>query len=467
MKRSELIQERKECLEKAKTILAKTEKEEAEDLTDEESVEVKKLTARAKEIEGEVAALDAKAREKLQLAADLEAAAGWEEKPEPRISTPTQPDPDPAAKPNAGVVTVPAREPAKVKDDPFPAFGNFLAGAVSHHRNPQAGDFLNRLSAIAPMQTAVDSEGGYLIPPTFAATILERMYEMGAVLSRVRKLPGITGNTYELPYIAETSRADGSRKGGVRGYWVAEGADLTESKPAFGKLELKLKKAGCLGYITSEQQADYGATGDLMLDLFADEMTFTVEAAVVRGTGAGQPLGLLSENCKVEVSAETNQTADTIWGPNITKMWARMWARSRANAVWLINQDAEHQLWGLALEGRFGSATTSADAIPIYHPAGTILNQGSYATLMGRPVLPVEYCSTLGNAGDIVLVDLSQYLLIDKEMQSAMSMHVQFVADVVAFRVTYRVDGRCWWKSALTPYQGTNTLSPIITLAAR
>jgi HK97 family phage major capsid protein len=200
---------------------------------------------------------------------------------------------------------------------------------------------------------------------------------------------------------------------------------------------------------------------------FSDELLFAIENAIVNGTGAGQPLGLLTENCKIEVSKETNQTATTLWGPNIVKMWARMWARSRPNAVWLINQDVEPYLWGLALEGRYASAATAADAIPIYYPAGTITNQGNYGILMGRPVIPVEFCQTLGTAGDIILVDLSQYLMIQKPAASAMSMHVRFTTDELTFRLTYRCDGRMWWKSALTPFKGTNTLSPLITLAAR
>jgi HK97 family phage major capsid protein len=84
------------------------------------------------------------------------------------------------------------------------------------------------------------------------------------------------------------------------------------------------------------------------------------------------------------------------------------------------------------------------------------------------PVIPVEYASTLGVKGDIVLADLSQYLLIDKGgMQSAASMHVRFLNDEMCFRVTYRVDGQPTWNKDLTPFKGTNTLSPFVTLAAR
>jgi len=70
--------------------------------------------------------------------------------------------------------------------------------------------------------------------------------------------------------------------------------------------------------------------------------------------------------------------------------------------------------------------------------------------------------------GDIILADLSQYLLAEKgPVASEQSIHVRFVYDEMALRWTYRVDGAPWWHSALTPHKGSNTQSPFITLATR
>jgi len=49
----------------------------------------------------------------------------------------------------------------------------------------------------------------------------------------------------------------------------------------------------------------------------------------------------------------------------------------------------------------------------------------------------------------------------------ASSMHTRFTTDETEFRVTSRLDGRPWIDSALTPRNGSNTLSPFINLAAR
>ena len=53
-----------------------------------------------------------------------------------------------------------------------------------------------------------------------------------------------------------------------------------------------------------------------------------------------------------------------------------------------------------------------------------------YGSLFGRPVVPIEQCPILGDAGDIMLCDFSQYKFIDKGgMQSDVSIHVQFIYD--------------------------------------
>jgi HK97 family phage major capsid protein len=325
---------------------------------------------------------------------------------------------------------------------------------------------LGPLAAASGLGVAVDADGGYLIPAEFRDVMVKQLFETGAVLSRVAKA-SLTGNTLKIPYVNETSRATGSRAGGVQGYWIDEGTSPTVSAPKFGRLELSVKKVAVAGYITEEMIADYGASSTLMMNAFRDELVWLVEDAIFNGTGVGQPLGILNADALIEITKESSQTAATVWGSNIVKMWARMPARSRANAVWFCNQDCETQLWGLGILSSGDSSTS--DVIPFYSPAGSLLNQGQYGVLMGRPVVPVEYCQTLGTKGDIYLVDPTQYLFVDKMggLQSASSVHVRFLYDEQTFRVTYRVDGQPLWNSAVTPANGSNTLSPFIALAVR
>jgi HK97 family phage major capsid protein len=94
--------------------------------------------------------------------------------------------------------------------------------------------------------------------------------------------------------------------------------------------------------------------------------------------------------------------------------------------------------------------------------------QAPFGRLMGRPVQPVEYCSALGTLGDLILANMGEYFVIDNGgIQSASSIHVSFTTDETALRFIYRVNGFPWWTNTMTPFKGSNALSPYVTLAAR
>lgn len=305
------------------------------------------------------------------------------------------------------------------------------------------------------------SAGGFLVQTDFSASIFMLAHEMGEILGRVNKIPiSANSNGIKIPGVDETSRVTGSRWGGVQSNWAAEGVAGTESRPKFRLVEFDLKKLISKMTVTDELLADSTALTSIAAQAFSEEITFMTEDAIVEGTGAGQPQGYLNAAALVTVAKETGQAATTLVKENIDKMWMRCWGRSRKNAVWLINQDVEPQLY--SLNQQIGTAGAM-----VYLPPGG-LSAAPFATLYNRPVIVTEYNATLGAVNDIALVDLSQYTMVDKGgVQMATSMHVAFDTDEMRFRITYRVDGKSMWHSALTPFKGTNTRSPFVVLAAR
>jgi len=307
------------------------------------------------------------------------------------------------------------------------------------------------------MNSANGADGGFAIPPEFAAGIEREMYATGDILSRV-DARSISGDRIVYTAIDETSRVTGSRQGGVTGYWVDQGTAPSASQTKLARIELTLRKVAALGYMTDELVADAAALGGELQAMFVEELQFQTEDAIFRGSGAGQPLGFMAAPCLVTQAAEGAQTADTINGTNLVKMWARMPARSKRNAVWLCNVDCGPQLNALT----FPSPSTEVGARFINYGPDGVLNA------FGRPVIEIEYSATIGDLGDIVLVDLSRYRLIRKGgVEQASSMHVRFTQGEQTFRASYRVDGQPVPRSAVTPYKGANTLSPFVALAAR
>jgi HK97 family phage major capsid protein len=310
------------------------------------------------------------------------------------------------------------------------------------------------------MSEAVPSDGGFLVQKDFSADLIQRVYQTGEIASRVRRIPiGPNANGVKLNGIDEDSRVDGSRWGGVRAYWVNEADAFTGTKPKFRQIELQLQKLIALCYSTDELLQDAAALEAVISQAFGQELTFKVEDAIINGTGSGQPLGLMNSGAVIQVAKDAADTVATVSTNDVLNMWQRLYGPSRQNAVWFMNQDVEAKLYPLTL------GTGTAVQL-LYMPPGQNGNQ--YGMLLGRPVIPTEHNATLGTPGDLVLADLSQYMLIDKGApRQDYSIHVRFLNDEGVFRFVYRVDGQPAWKKALTPKNGTNTQSPFITLATR
>jgi len=353
--------------------------------------------------------------------------------------------------------------------DTFKTWGEQLQAVV----RAASGQFDPRLTrvngdgaimAATGMSEGIPSDGGFLVQTDFSTELLRRTYDSGLVAGRCRRIP-ISGNSNGLKIngINETSRADGSRWGGIVAYWKAEAAAKTASAPKFRQIELNLKKLIGLCYATDELLQDASALGAIISDAFAEEFAFKIDDAIIEGTGAGQPLGILNSGAVVNQAAEGGQLARTVVMQNIINMWSRLDPRSKANCVWFINTNVTPELYTMGL-------VVGAGGGPVFMPPGGLAD-APYARLFNRPVIEIEQCSTLGTAGDIILADMSQYLLIDKGgIEGASSIHLKFNYDETVFRFVYRVDGQPTWAAPVTPFKDaatTRTISPFVTLATR
>lgn len=346
--------------------------------------------------------------------------------------------------------------PTKAEEKRFASFGEQLMAA--YRAATPGGRIDERLSnrAASGLNETTPSDGGFLVQPDFVGELLKKTYETGILASKVRKIPLTTNsNGLKINAIDEDSRANGSRWGGVQTYWESEAAEMTASKPKFRQMDLNLKKLTGLCYATDELLQDAAALESVIKQAFAEEFGFKIDDSILCGSGSGEPLGILNSGALVQVAKESNQT-DKIMVENLIKMWNRLWSRSRANAVWYVNQEIEPMLYTLKIADK-----------PVYIPAGG-LSEKPYATLFGRPVVPLEQCSILGEVGDIILADLGQYLMIDKGgVKAASSIHVRFLYDENVFRFIYRCDGQPVWTKPLTPYKGSSAVSPFVALAKR
>ena len=87
------------------------------------------------------------------------------------------------------------------------------------------------------------------------------MYQTGEILSRCFEMPitAPNANAIRFPQFDESSRANGSRLGGVQVYWENEADALIASKPKFQLTELTAQKILGLLYASDELAADSAA----------------------------------------------------------------------------------------------------------------------------------------------------------------------------------------------------------------
>jgi HK97 family phage major capsid protein len=340
-----------------------------------------------------------------------------------------------------------------------------------------AGEFLNAVmrssakgGAIDPRLIAnaaptslgsegVGADGGFAVPPDFRTQIMIKVMGEDQLLSRTDQQTS-SSNSFTFP---KDETTPWQTTGGLQAAWEGEAAQLGQSKPQLQETTVKLNKLTALVPLTDELLDDAPSMSNYVNRKVPDKINFKVNDALIRGTGAGMPLGVLNSAATVSVAEESAQVAATIVFQNIIKMWTRLAPNLRANAVWAIQPDVEVQLMQLAFPNQ-GSGTV----VPVYLPPNG-LSGSPFSTLLGRPVIPLQSCSALGTVGDIILGDWTQYLSIVKTggIRSDVSIHLWFDYDITAFRFILRVGGQPWYTSSIAQANNSNPRGAFVTLATR
>lgn len=314
--------------------------------------------------------------------------------------------------------------------------------------------FLKVVNAASGASTGVDSEGGYLVEKDKSSEIMTTAMETGMLSSRCTVQP-ISANSDGFEYLVSDDRNRTSRSG-LSVYWKGEATALASSgKVTLKPREMRVKDLYGLLYVTNRMLRDAPALAAFAQRALREEFAFKLDQAIFEGSGQGQPLGIVNSALPITVAKESSQAATTFNAANAVKMLARF-KGNMANAAWFMNQDVLPQLPMMTVGNQ-----------PVFIPGGSFAN-APFGTLFGRPIVPLEFCETLGAKGDILLGDFSEYMLVQKGgMEVAESMHVKFLTDEMAYRFITRVDGQPMHNEPITPLKGSNTLSPFVMLAAR
>ena len=344
---------------------------------------------------------------------------------------------------------------ASVENIGFDSFGH-LAQVVLRDRAQAAGEAnlsesdvkaYNELKRITAAYSSNNPESaGFLIPESTRAEIMSMALETAVIRPRATTITMST-KSVDVPFVDVTSHAS-SLFGGMVWYWTEESGAITATEAKFGKVRLEANKLTGGARIPNELLADAPALGSFLNRAMPEGLAFFEDIAFIEGSGVGEPLGFTQSPAIVQATRAGANT--TFAQADATAMYARMLPQSLGRAVWLVNQT------------QIDNVISVTDSIGL---TGRNAADSPAMTLLGRPIIVTEKlpAKANGSGNDVMFVDLSYYLIGDRQAVSIdSSPHSRFMNDETELRVIHRVDGRPWIQSALTPYKGSTTLSPFV-----
>lgn len=302
------------------------------------------------------------------------------------------------------------------------------------------------------MQEGQSAEG-YLVPPAISS----RVWELVSTLEDIFQLcsPEPTASNAVGLQANETTPWGAT---GVQAYWRAEAAQMTASKIVPGERQTRLHELYALVLATEELISDAPLLESRLTRDAAKAISWKASEAVVRGTGAGQPLGFEKAACLVTVAKESSQAADTILPKNLTKMFSRLLASPGDVVRWLANRDVVSEFVDLKIGNE-----------PSWVGINGGLRDAPNGMLLGYPILFTEHAKTLGDLGDITLANFSGYHAVERRggVKYDTSIHLYFDYAMTAFRWIFRLGGQPYLSGPVSPANGSNTRSHFVNLAER
>lgn len=348
-----------------------------------------------------------------------------------------------------------------VEDDPTAGFKSprayieavMKAGQTGYVPEALRGLQIRATAGTDEQSTFADPYGGFLVPEAFSPNLLSTMPADDPIGSMTRKIP-MTAPVVKIPARVDKTHTS-SVTGGLQVYRRAEADTVSATRMEFEQVRLEANNLMGITYVTEELLQDSPASfAALISSGFADEFRSKLMTERISGTGVGEYEGLDNSGSLISISGESQQASSTIVIQNVLKMRERAWRYDQC--IWMANPTCLPQLAQMTIDN-------GASVVPIYH---FDMRNDVPESLMGRPIYFVEECAALGSAGCLRLVNWNEYLEgLYQNANGTSSVHVRFVNHERAFKFVARNAGACWWRSALTPKNGS-TLSPNVRLAA-
>lgn len=262
------------------------------------------------------------------------------------------------------------------------AFGSFLR--IGSDRM----DDMDRKS----LSVSANANGGFLAPSEYASELLKLLREK----SPIRQYARVMG--VDAPEIVFPRRVSGTAA-----VWTEEDADMTESSMTFEQVKIANHELSTFVIVSNKLLEDnaYALEGELLAD-FSEDFAAKEATAFLKGTGVGQPRGIMNVAGIREIRTGVAATFPTANPADVLiRMFHEIPTAHAHNGVWLMNRAtlATVRTWKTA-DGRY----------LVIDP-----QDGAPSLLLGRPVVEVPDMDNIA-AGTfpILFGDLTGYRIVDR-----------------------------------------------------
>jgi len=302
------------------------------------------------------------------------------------------------------------------------------------------------------LSMGVGEEGGLLTPDKWRQDILMIQPEMEVVMPRATVIPAGTEAPDAVEHFPALRQGALGALGGLTFQWIAEAGPKPETDYKLDDVRLEPKEFAAHIVVTDKLLRNSAVAGNFLRRMLNLGIVQFRDQAFLTGNGVGQPLGVFNVGNPAVVNV-VRAGAGLIDFADVAAMLAAFSADSWGSGVWVANQSTLPQI--ITIDDANGNSIFIAgDA-----------TKGISPTLFGIPLKWTGRTPTLGNRGDLGLIDFRFYLVKEGSgPEIAASEHVYFTTNRTVVKAFGNYDGTTWVLAPLTLDDGATQVSPFVIL---
>ena len=331
----------------------------------------------------------------------------------------------------------------------FESIGEWVSAAILNP-NDQRLQWLDSQRAASDMDVSTPERGAFMMPTVFRPQLRQATPQQAIIRSRCEVLEPTDQPDAEVEMPALNQSASKGMYGGLSVAMVAEGGAKPQTDVALRMIKWVPREAAGHVVITDKSLRNWAQQTAFIERQFRGAKDAFEDTKFFSGNGTTTALGLLTSPATIAVN---RASANLVKYIDLVNMLAKARRGGGGSFIWIGNQTLLPQL--MQMEDTAGNLIWQNNAVA-----------GSPGTLCGLPYVEWERGAVLGSKGDLMLVDLSQYVIKDGAGPFiAASEHVHFTNNKTVIKFFWNFDGRPWLDGPFgLEADASKTISPFVVL---